>query len=98
MNMRLSTWLTAQPDRIDRVGSNSTMVFMADGPVDFCSTLPAAAPYSLVPRHGRDDRVNISFLDAHVASYAAAEVGCNVGDPLRGDVRWVVPGSPWAGP
>ena len=96
MNMRLSTWLTPQPDRIDRVGPPSTMVFMADGPIDFCSTLPAAAPYSPVARHR--GRVNVSFLDSHVASFAANEVGCGVGDPGRDDLRWVVPGSPWNGP
>jgi prepilin-type processing-associated H-X9-DG protein len=96
MNMRLSTWVTPDPDRITRVGPASTMVFMADAPADYCSVLPAAAPYSPVARHG--GRVNVSFLDGHVTSYAGNEVGCGIGDPLRDDVRWVVPGSTWAGP
>jgi prepilin-type processing-associated H-X9-DG protein len=96
MNMRLSTWVAPEPDRIDRVGPTATMVFMADAPAGYCSVLPAAAPYSPVARH--TGSVNVSFLDGHVASYAGNEVGCGTGDPLRDDVRWVVPGSPWAGP
>src|SRR5438045_2400776 len=74
MNMRLSTWLAPDPDRIDRVGPTATMVFMADAPAGFCSVLPAAAPYSPVARHR--GRVNVSFLDGHVTSYAGNEVGC----------------------
>ena len=96
MNMRLSTWLTPQPDRIDRVGDASTLVFMADAPSGYCSVMPAAAPYSPAARHS--GRVNLAFLDGHVASYTGAEVGCGVGDPERPDVRWIVPGSPWNGP
>jgi len=96
MNMRLSTWLTAQPDRIDRVGSNSTMVFMADAPGGYCSVLPFAGPFNPVARH--NGYVNIAFLDGHVSSYSASYVGCGVGDPQHADVRWIVPGSPWTGP
>jgi prepilin-type processing-associated H-X9-DG protein/prepilin-type N-terminal cleavage/methylation domain-containing protein len=96
MNMRLSTWLSPDPDHIRRVGPLSTMVFMADAPVDFCSTLPTSAPYSPVARHA--GRVNLSFLDGHVAAYTGADVGCGIGDPMRSDVRWVVPGSVWNGP
>jgi len=96
MNMRLSTWLMPQPDKIDHVGDGSTMVFMADAPSGYCSTLPAAAAYSPVARHR--GRVNIGFLDGHVAAYRGEEVGCGAADPLRPDVRWVVPGNPWTGP
>jgi len=96
MNMRLSTWLTPAPDSIRRVGPVESMVFMADGPAGFCSTLPADAPYS--PQARNHGRVNIAFLDGHVGNYGGAEVGCDRGDPLRSDVRWVVPGSPWSGP
>jgi prepilin-type processing-associated H-X9-DG protein len=96
MNMRLSTWLTPTPDRINRLGDLATMVFMADAPSGYCSVLPAAAAYSPVARHG--GRVNVAFMDGHVTSFAGAEVGCGTGDPLRSDVRWAVPDSPWNGP
>lgn len=96
MNMRLSTWLTAQPDRVDRVGQNSTMVFMADAPSGYCSVLPFAAPFSPVARHR--GKVNVAFLDGHVGTFPGDYVGCGVGDPDRPDVRWKVPDSAWAGP
>jgi prepilin-type processing-associated H-X9-DG protein/prepilin-type N-terminal cleavage/methylation domain-containing protein len=96
MNMRLSTWETPQPDRIDQVGSPSTMVFMADAPGGYCSVLPFAAAFSPVARH--DGRVNLVFLDGHAGSFPGMYVGCGVGDPQRGDVRWLVPGSTWIGP
>lgn len=96
MNMRLSTWNTEKPDRIDRVAQPSVQVFMADGPGNYCSALPSRQAYSPVARHL--DRVNISFLDGHVHSFAGDYVGCGLGDPHRGNIQWVVPGSPWPGP
>lgn len=107
MNMALSVRNAAQPDRMNHVGSTSTMVFMADAPGAFCSTLPfistplQPAPFNPSPRHS--GRVNLSFLDGHVTAYAADEIGCNTGDPKRQDVRWFwyMPGpypAPWTGP
>lgn len=96
MNMWLSTWFAPYQDNIENVGPRSTMVFMADAPGNYCSVLPAAKPYSPIARH--DGFVNISFLDGHVASFSGPEVGCDIGDPHRPDVRWVVPRSPWPGP
>lgn len=98
MNMWLSAWFTAMPDKIDRVGPTSTMVFMADAPDSHCSTLPGPAgkAYNPAPRHG--GRVNLAFLDGHVASFPADELGCGKGFTERSDVRWKVPDSPWPGP
>lgn len=114
MNMALSVRNASQPDRIDRIGATSTLVFMADGPAGYCSTVPfvstamAPAPFNPVPRH--NGNVNIAFLDGHVAAYDAAYIGCNTtGDPVhpdacnQPDVRWYwyVPGPPpvpWTGP
>lgn len=113
MNMALSPRDAVYPDRITRVGSLSTMVFMADGPTGNCSTVPfqgnAGAPSSFnpVPRH--NGRVNIAFLDTHVAGFTAAYIGCNkLGDPAHPDAcnhtdlrwYWYVPGptAPWKGP
>ena len=96
MNMRLSTWQSPTPDRVNRIGSWSTVVFMSEGPGAYCSVLPAAAEYSPIARHR--GRVNAAFLDGHVASYTGQEIGCGVGDPQRADVRWTIPYSTWAGP
>ncbi|HWB13201.1 MAG TPA: DUF1559 domain-containing protein [Pirellulales bacterium] len=96
MNMWLSTWFEPMQDNIDKVGPRSTMVFMADAPGAYCSVLPAPKPYSPTARH--NGFVNISFLDGHVASFPGPEVGCDIGDPKRPDVRWIVPGSTWPGP
>lgn len=96
MNMGLSTWSAPYPDKITRVGPTSTMVFLADGPAAHCSVLPGNPMYSPAARHG--GRVNIAFLDGHVASFTADEAGCGRPDPLNPDIRWVVPGSTWPGP
>ncbi|MGA2233203.1 MAG: type II secretion system protein, partial [Tepidisphaeraceae bacterium] len=57
MNMALSVREAPLPDRIDKIGESATMVFMADGPAGYCSTVPfistpnAPAPFNPVPRH-----------------------------------------------
>jgi prepilin-type N-terminal cleavage/methylation domain-containing protein/prepilin-type processing-associated H-X9-DG protein len=96
MNMRMSTWQSPTPDRINRIGSWSAVVFMADAPGAYCSVLPGAGDYSPVARHR--GRLNISFLDGHVGSFTGPEIGCGIGDPQRIDVRWTIPYSTWAGP
>jgi prepilin-type N-terminal cleavage/methylation domain-containing protein/prepilin-type processing-associated H-X9-DG protein len=114
MNMALSVREDAQPDRIDHIGSPSTMVFMADGPAGYCSTVPfvstpsAPAAFNPVPRH--HGLVNIAFLDGHVSAFPGSYVGCDIaGNTVhpdacnQPDVRWYwyVPGpppAPWPGP
>jgi len=96
MNMRLSTWDAPLPDRINRIGSWSTVVFLTDGPGTYCSVLPTVNNYCPLARH--HGRSNIAFLDGHVASYTGQEIGCGVGDPKRPDVRWMIPYSIWPGP
>ncbi|MFI5378874.1 MAG: prepilin-type N-terminal cleavage/methylation domain-containing protein [Tepidisphaerales bacterium] len=96
MNMWLSTWSADYPDKIHRVGPSSTMAFLADAPESHCSVLPSNQPYSPVARHG--GRVNIAFLDGHVASFTAEEAGCGRGIIENPDLRWRVPDSPWPGP
>lgn len=96
MNMWLSTWFTAYPDNIYRVGPTSSMVFMADAPGEYSAVLPAAKPYSPVARHLGS--LNIAFLDGHVARFSAEEAGVDRGIPERQDMRWRVPDSPWPGP
>ncbi|MFO0838252.1 MAG: prepilin-type N-terminal cleavage/methylation domain-containing protein [Phycisphaerae bacterium] len=96
MNMRLSTWGVLRPDRIDAVAPPAVQVFLSEGVGGFCSLIPSPQPYSVVARHR--SRLNIAFLDGHVATFEGARVGCNTGDPLRSDVQWFVPGSLWTGP
>jgi hypothetical protein len=96
MNMRLSTWEAPQPDRIDSVAPTYSQVFMAEGPGPYCSLLPSDQPYSAIARHRGESA--IAFLDDHVSRFPGTSIGCGVGDPLRSDVVWIVPNSPWAGP
>ncbi|MGD0767429.1 MAG: hypothetical protein ABSB42_04310 [Tepidisphaeraceae bacterium] len=114
MNMALSVEIAPLPDRITKIGSVSTMVFMADGPAGWCSTVPyistpsAPASFNPVPRH--NGYVNVAFLDGHVSAFGAKYGGCNVaGDPVHPDAcnqpdlrwYWYVPGpspAPWPGP
>lgn len=88
MNMALSVRNDPQPDRIDRVGPASTMAFMADGAIDYCSTLPTQTPaaYNPVARHS--GYVNVSFLDTHVQAFAAAYVASDWQYPGFNDLRW----------
>jgi prepilin-type processing-associated H-X9-DG protein len=114
MNMALSVREAPLPDRIDKVGSNSTMVFMADGPAGYCSTAPfistpvAPAAFNPVARH--NGYVNIAFLDGHVAAFTAKYVQIGIeGDAMHPDAcnqqdlrwYWYIPGpspAPWPGP
>src|SRR5262249_18063072 len=96
MNMWLSTWDVSQPDRIDCVAPPAVQVFLSEGPRSYCSLLPTEHASSPVARHSA--RTNVAFLDGHARAWSATYVGCGTGDPLRADVQWVVPNSPWRGP
>lgn len=99
MNMWLSVWNNGTddlPDKFDAVGPPDTMVFLADGPADYCSVSPAPSPqyaYSPVARHL--GKVNIGFLDGHAQAFSAAYIGCGIGFVEHDDVHWRVPGSAW---
>lgn len=107
MNMALSVTTAPQPDRITRVGPAASMVFMTDGPLGYCATLPYkpsavnAGLFNPVARHR--GKLNVAFLDGHVVCMAGEEAGCQMGDPQRADVRWYwytpgPPPAPWGGP
>lgn len=96
MNMALSVWDQPNPDALRKLGPTHTMVFMADSPGPWCSTLPSKNPYSPAARHL--GTVNIAFMDGHVDSFTGDEIGCGTGDPKRPDIRWFVPDSPWMEP
>lgn len=99
MNMGLSVTEAnqnnGQPDKITGVGNLATMVLMADGPGDHCSVFPSVIPngYNPVARH--NGRVNISFLDGHVAAFLPGDIGIGTGLIIRPDVRWHPSHSTW---
>lgn len=95
MNMKLSTWNNLLPDKINRVGPTSALVFMADAPGPYASVLPhALGEYNPAARH--KGRVNLAFLDGHVASFTAAEIGVGKGETERADVVWKPKYTTWA--
>ena len=101
MNMGLSVWEASvnngEPDRITRVGDPSALVFLADGPANYCSVFPSATSggYNPAPRHS--GAVNICFLDGHVAAVPGPSLGVGTGLVDNVDLRWRPPGSTWNG-
>jgi prepilin-type N-terminal cleavage/methylation domain-containing protein/prepilin-type processing-associated H-X9-DG protein len=98
MNMWLSAQKLSRPDNINKVGAQSTMVFLSEGNGFQSSLLPADATkaYNPVARH--NNLLNIAFLDGHIVPFTPEYVGCDVGIPDRPDIRWIVPDSDWLGP
>jgi prepilin-type N-terminal cleavage/methylation domain-containing protein/prepilin-type processing-associated H-X9-DG protein len=86
MNMYVSPWIRPAPHRLQEIPRPDTVVFLADGPGGYSSTVPSSMPYSVQARHG--NRANLSFLDGHIDSCTSSHLGCGVGDPHRADVQW----------
>ncbi len=61
MNMRLSTWNALMPDRINRIGSWTTVVFLAEVREITARFFPPNAKYSPVARHR--EKLNVAYLD-----------------------------------
>jgi general secretion pathway protein G len=99
MNMALSVWESnqngGQPNKITGVGNTATMVLLADAPGNYCSVYPSSIPngYNPVPRH--NNRVNICFLDGHVAAFPGSYLGIGTGLIEQPDVQWLPFGSTW---
>jgi len=99
MNMALSVWEAnqnnGQPNKITGVGNTAIMVLLTDAPGNYCSVFPSITPggYNPVPRH--NGRVNICFLDGHVAAIPGSYIGCGTGLIEQPDIRWHPPGSTW---
>jgi prepilin-type processing-associated H-X9-DG protein/prepilin-type N-terminal cleavage/methylation domain-containing protein len=99
MNMALSVTEQSQnyglPDKITGVGNTTIMVLFADAPGDHCSIFPSVTPdgYNPVPRHNK--RVNICFLDGHVAAIDGSYLAVDVGMIPHADIRWHPPGNTW---
>ncbi len=99
MNMALSVEEAGQnnglPDKVTGVGNTSIMVFMADGPGNYCSVFPSVSPngYNPVARHRGS--VNIVFFDGHASPWLSADVGIGTGAIENNDIRWHPPHSTW---
>jgi prepilin-type processing-associated H-X9-DG protein len=87
MNMNLCPWNLAVPSKISEVVQPTLVVTMADAPGPYASTYPSSKAYSIIARHG--GRINMLFLGGQVQNFSGTYVGCGVGDPGLGDVRWL---------
>jgi prepilin-type processing-associated H-X9-DG protein len=86
MNMYLSPWIRPSQHIITEIAHPSTLVFMADGPGGYSSTVPSALGYSVPARH--NNCANILFLDGHVGTFTGAYLGCGKGAIEQPDVQW----------
>jgi prepilin-type N-terminal cleavage/methylation domain-containing protein/prepilin-type processing-associated H-X9-DG protein len=86
MNMYLSPWIRPEAHKLCEIPHSERLVFMADAPGPYSSTVPSKEDYSVVARHG--GKANLVFLDGHVDSYSGAYLGCGVCDPEHEDVQW----------
>ena len=86
MNMYLSPWLRPEAHRLSEIPRPDRLVFMADAPGSYSSTVPTKEDYSVSARH--EGRANLVFLDGRVESYSGAYLGCGSGDPGHEDVQW----------
>lgn len=86
MNMYLSPWIRPEPHRLSEILQPERLVFMADAPGPYSSTVPSKKAYSVVARH--DGKANLVFLDGRVESRSGEYLGCGVGDPGHKDVQW----------
>jgi prepilin-type N-terminal cleavage/methylation domain-containing protein/prepilin-type processing-associated H-X9-DG protein len=87
MNMYLSPWIRPDPHYVDELTKPSLLVFLADAPGPYSSTVPSKNGYTVLARHR--GKANLVFLDGHVVAYEGRYLGCGVGDPRRPDVRWL---------
>ena len=86
MNMYLSPWIRPDQHRLLEIPKPEQLVFMADAPGQYASTVPSQLGYSVLARHAR--RANVVFVDGRVESFTAEYLGCGVGEPTRPDIRW----------
>ena len=86
MNMYLSPWVRPQAHNLVEIPCPANLVFMADAPGPYSSTVPSKKEYSVVARHG--NKANLVFIDGHISNYSGEYLGCGTGDPEHRDVRW----------
>jgi prepilin-type processing-associated H-X9-DG protein/prepilin-type N-terminal cleavage/methylation domain-containing protein len=86
MNMYLSPWIRPQAHRLCEIPQPQRLVFMADAPGPYSSTVPSKEDYSVAARH--KGKANLVFLDGRVGSYSGEYLGCGISDPGHEDVQW----------
>jgi prepilin-type N-terminal cleavage/methylation domain-containing protein/prepilin-type processing-associated H-X9-DG protein len=86
MNMYLSPWIRPEAHRLSEIPHPERLVFMADAPGPYSSTVPSKKDYSVVARH--EGKANLVFLDGRVESYSGQYLGCGAGNPEHEDVQW----------
>jgi prepilin-type processing-associated H-X9-DG protein len=86
MNMYLSPWNLPEPHEVSKVPSPAKVVFLQDGGVGYCSAFPAVGEYSPQPRHR--GRANLNFVDGHVESFRADDIGALTGRILTSNAVW----------
>jgi prepilin-type processing-associated H-X9-DG protein/prepilin-type N-terminal cleavage/methylation domain-containing protein len=97
MNMHLSRWDKPAPSRMANLGRLDNLVFMADSPGAYASTVPSSAGYSVKARH--NGRANLLFADGHAESFDGTALGCGTGVKTHSGVRWKADESdPWNPP
>jgi prepilin-type N-terminal cleavage/methylation domain-containing protein/prepilin-type processing-associated H-X9-DG protein len=67
MNMSLSQWNQPMPENAFALSNPATLVFMADSPGGFASTIPSGTGYSVPGRHGGS--ACVVFCDGHAQSF-----------------------------
>lgn len=87
MNMNLSPWNLTDPSRLSQIANFPFVVFMAEAPGPYASVYPSRQAFSVTAPHG--GRGAVLFLDGHVGTFTAAELGCKTGDPNNPNVRWL---------
>lgn len=86
MNMLLSPWNQPTAENASMVRDPGTLVFMADSPGGYASTIPSSLGYSVPDRHGGS--ACVVFCDGHVQSFKGDYLGCGKGATAQPDVRW----------
>jgi prepilin-type processing-associated H-X9-DG protein/prepilin-type N-terminal cleavage/methylation domain-containing protein len=86
MNMYLSPWIRPQPHKLSEIPNPGQLVFMADAPGPYASTVPSQLGYSVNARH--TGRANVVFVDGHVQAFAGEYLGCGAGAIEHPDIRW----------
>jgi prepilin-type processing-associated H-X9-DG protein len=86
MNMYLSPWNRPAPDRLPQLARPESRVFRVAGPGGYASTIPSAMAYYVPARP--EGRVNVAFLDGHVAAFEGEYIGCGKGAIEQPDVHW----------
>ncbi|HVM59493.1 MAG TPA: type II secretion system protein [Verrucomicrobiae bacterium] len=86
MNMYLSPWIRPAPHNLREIPNPGQLVFMADAPGQYASTVPSQLGYSVIARHL--GCANVAFVDGRVQAFSGGYIGCGAGEPQRPDIRW----------